>query len=168
MHSLRALLSLVTALGAFAIIVLFILFLRASPHEPSDQRMLDYYTQHQTEFDRLAAMLSTENELSLVYAESASCETVDRKPVLASESNKCNEYVHLFKALEIDWAYVDRAPVYLGVCTWGMTGHGLTKGYLFATDPSSLTGVMVDNTGTRGNQMPRYRKLDENWYIFFR
>jgi hypothetical protein len=130
--------------------------------------MLDFYNEHKTEFDRLADMFIAEKDFLLVYGIYGRCETIDRTSIPAGENEKCAEYVRLFKSLEIDWAYINRTPVYLSVYTWGLTGHGLTKGYMFAPDTSTLSGVMVKDTGTRGNQMPRYKKIDENWFIFFK
>jgi len=157
-------------IGGVITIVLscLVLFVALSPQDPSDKEMLRHYAEHKTEFARLAEMFATEEELSLVNPDTGACLTTERQHVEPGESGKCDEYIQLFRSLEFGWAYVDGAQVYLSVYTWGWTPGGLTKGFLYTTDSSDLHGVMVEDTGTRGNPMPRYRKIDENWYIFFR
>ena len=137
------------------------------PQPPPDSRMRSHYAQHKAEFARLAEMLAHERELLLVYPGSGQCETVDRHHVQAGESERCDEYLRLFASLELSWAYVDREPVRLAIYRWGLTGHGLTKGFLYTTEPALLDGMLVENTGTRGNPMPRYSQVDEHWYIYF-
>lgn len=160
--------ALIVGVGIVAIVLLcLILFIGSGPRVPSDKQMLNHYAEHKSEFDRLAEMFAVEDELSLVYSGSGRCETNERQPIEPGENDKCDEYVRLFRSLEIGWAYVDGAPVRLSFYTWGLTGHGLTKGFLYATDLSGLGGIVVKNTATRGNPTPRYREIDENWYIFF-
>jgi hypothetical protein len=129
--------------------------------------MHNHYVQHKAEFARLAEMLAAERELLLVYPETERCETLDRRHIRTGESERCDEYLRLFASLELSWAYVDREPVRLAVYRWGLTGHGLTKGFLYTTDPAHLDGVLVENTGTYGNPMPRHSQVDENWHIYF-
>ena len=139
----------------------------SGPHPPPDRRMHSHYVQHKAEFGRLAEMLATERDLLLVYPDSGQCETLDRRHVRAGESERCDEYLRLFRSLELGWAYVGREPVRLAIYRWGLTGHGLTKGFLYTTGPALLDGVSVENTAVRGNPMPRHRQVDENWYIYF-
>ena len=83
-----------------------ILFFASGPQPPTDRRLLDHYTLHKTEFGQLAEMFTVEEELLLVYPDDRQCETVGRQHVEAGYSERCDEYLRLFRSLELGWAYV--------------------------------------------------------------
>lgn len=144
-----------------------VLFFASGPQPPTDRRLLDHYTLHKTEFSQLAEMFTVEEELLLVYPDDRQCETVGRQHVEAGYSERCDEYLRLFRSLELGWAYIDSEPVYLSAYKWGLTGgHGLRKGFVYTTDPSHLRGEIAESTETRGSPLPRHRQIDENWYIY--
>jgi hypothetical protein len=143
-------------------------FITSGPQTPSDKQMKVFFAEQHASFDELAVMFASETELRLVYPDTGHCETVDRLVLKENENARCDRYVSLFRKLQLQWAHIDGASVFLPAYTWGLTGHGLTKGYVYAPDASYLHGSFVASTDMRGQPMPRYSEIEKNWYVFFR
>lgn len=157
---------LIVAGGAITIVLsCLVLFFVLGPHAPSDRQMINQYAEQRAEFDRLAEMFTVENELALVYPDSGRCETVERQLIEPRENEKCDEYVQLFRSLEIGWAYVDGAPVYLRVYSEGLL-PGTRKGFVYAPDATALRGVIQTDTKYHGQSGVKNVPLGDDWYIF--
>ena len=149
------------------VLILVLMFVFASPKPPSDKQLIEQYRENITEFEQLAKMFAAEDELLLVYPGERQCESVERERVEGEDNAKCDEYVRIFNHLNLGWAYINDDRVNLRVYTSGITGHGLRKGFLYTKDLTNLEGVFLEDTGTRGEPMPRYNHIDGTWYIFF-
>jgi hypothetical protein len=133
---------------------------------PSDEQLIDNFTQHRAEFDQLAQMLIEEQELFVIFPDDpGKCQIKDQKLIKATDNSKCNDFVQLFKRLGLEWAYSGSEPLRLPVSFSGISVSGSTKGYYYSSDPSALSSEIVSNTDKASGQSV-YRHIEGNWYIF--
>jgi hypothetical protein len=134
------------------------------PPVPSDDELIARFTQHRTDFERLAGLLDNESYLRIVNPDSG-CLTIDRVSIDEGQDPLCDQYMRLFRTLGLHWAYVDGPPVYLTVYAEGLL-PGIRKGYMYAPDPSGILGAWVDDTQIKGVGSPRFNEFDDGWFIF--
>jgi hypothetical protein len=132
---------------------------------PSDQELIDNYYQHREQFNLLAQMLQNETYLLVIFPDGEGrCQTEGQKLILASEHDRCQEYVRLFDLLGLEWAYTGQEPLWMPVSFSGLSVSGSTKGYLYSTErPDEL----VDDTDAHRRLGIVFRHIEGNWYIFF-
>ena len=128
--------------------------------------MIEYYAQHSTEFNQLAEMLVSERRLIVVFPDSGRCQIAQQQMVEAESDDKCAEFVKLFRRLELNWAYCGDDPLTLTVFSSGLGVSGMSKGYVYASDPLHFQGNIVESTEGSCGTLPCYRQIDTHWYVF--
>ncbi|MCP4595441.1 hypothetical protein [Neptuniibacter sp.] len=130
--------------------------------------MISHYMQYEIEFNQLAQMLVDEADILIVFPDDEKCnisENLDQS-IMDAVDQRCNEYVKSFKLLGLEWAYSGDEPLYLSVHSEGLSVSAIRRGYSYTSDPLDLRGEVVESTEGTCKQLPCYRQIDENWYIY--
>jgi hypothetical protein len=135
---------------------------------PDDEELIENFTKHEAEFNRLVEMIKKDDVLSRVDDDWT--EPKDPKSVGISEE-RIAEYRKIFKKLEIPrgFSYFKKeGDIQFIANTQGLATGGSMKGYVYAEKtPEPLT----ENTDTYDTGSPAsytvYRPVSGKWYLIY-
>ena len=145
-------------------------FLSAAPdllfrRHPSDQDLIENYHHHRDEFNLLALMLQNETYPLVISPDGkGKCQVEGQKWILASEHDRCRQYVRLLNLLDLDLAVAGRDPVWLYISRSGISISGSSKGYVYSTE--RLAELVEDTDTSDPYEDTVYRHVEGSWYIF--
>lgn len=160
----RILLATLAVVGIFLGLIWFFIGERA--HEP-DEALIENLREHRDEFERLILMFHEDAPLAIVHP-------TWMEPPNGVGAQRWDAYKELFAELELDGG-IRAASWHGGKCiefistAQGFVFHDSIKGYLYRPDNPSPQHLSLDflSDEPTGHGPSGYRKVDDDWYLFF-
>lgn len=136
---------------------------------PSDEKLISNFYEHNEEFEQLAKMLISENEIEVIFPDTSKCQISNRKMINSADSLSCANYIKIFRTLGLDWAYTKlwagNENLWLTVSASGLSVSGSSKGYYYSSVGIPPSAVLSENTDkAKGQEV--FHHIKGNWYIF--
>ncbi len=136
---------------------------------PSDEKLISNFYEHKEEFEQLAKMLISENEIEVIYPDTSECQISNREIINSADSLSCANYIRIFQTLGLNWAYTNlwagNENLWLTVSASGLSVSGSSKGYYYSSVDIPPSTALSENTDkTKGQEV--FRHIEGNWYIF--
>ncbi len=139
-----------------------------------DQAMIDHFYQHQADFDTLVTMSNQDEKVTRIAKSFTRLENSAAWPRPESElgfpKERWDEYRRLFKEIDSDTG-INRqkdGSVYITTYAFGLVTGGDQKGYAYLPNtPKNLVSSIDDSESSAESNIPIYRHITDNWYLFF-
>lgn len=149
-------------------ILYLIILLSSCANHPSDEKLINNFTDNKEIFEDLIKMFLEDNELGRV----GDGFTRPSDPsIIGIDINRINLYYQLFKQLGIPSGiegYGEKEKIWLIVSTAGLSISGSSKGYVYSeSSPDKIVDDLDSYWSSDKRSFTAYRKIDNNWYLFF-
>lgn len=135
---------------------------------PSDRVLENRFQSQEAKFSRLAEMLNEDRDIARLCDD---CIFLSGSSNRSISNERLSEYRRLFKELELESGiHRDNAySVRLIASSKGLFIPTSEKSYVYSkVEPSLLVNSLDDVTARDGgDQEPVYRKLKDNWYLYY-
>lgn len=168
--SLKGIVSLFTMAIVGLCIVLLVAFLRSGP--PDENRLLQKFYQHRTEYNHLRDMLLSDSDL--IRVSNGSVEVANLGIVRPGGGgislDRYDEYISLLDASEGKWAFRNPAgePAMVGIGVWASGFGGDTRHVEICwleQGPDHVVANLSTFYKTPKPRSPAFRHIEENWYL---
>jgi len=171
------------AVGSLLILIM-VLWVACTPRQPTDASLLRQFNQHQSDLERIAAMMDEDWGMSRIAPDFTWRQDTVAWPRPESEwgisKSRWDEYRELFRKAGIESGTTRReksSDIIFYVWTWGIVPAGINVGYLHCGQPRNgyahteepCIGRQVSGKGMHGQSRSygyRYTKIDPDWYIY--
>lgn len=142
---------------------------------PSDQVLEENFRRHESEFNKLIKMSKLDPRVIRIADDFTWLDNNASWPRPASEigfsQERWNEYRNAFRVLNLKGGLMkpmDTDTLFLIASGTGSVPSGSSKGYAYSSKPlSPLSGSLENISPELLSQHTVYKKLSEEWYLFF-
>lgn len=136
---------------------------------PSDEVLAQRLKSNEAKFNRLAAMLFEDSDIVRLCDD---CVFLSEGASRQIPDERLREYRHLFKELGIEAGFHRDGANAVRLIAWSRGGAflpGSEKSYVYSkVEPSPLVDSLDKVISRdRGDQSPIFRKLGDNWYLYY-
>ncbi|MFC1617843.1 hypothetical protein ACFL2B_01030 [Patescibacteria group bacterium] len=138
----------------------------------SDEKMIQNFNDHKSEFEELLTMFQADKKLGRVgdgFTRSADLESED----IGVTEERLDEYYKLFEELGLPdgiEGYGDKETIYFYSSTAGLGISGSMKGYIYTEDPEyyfEQVNNLDEYTSSDGQSFDAIRDIGYGWYLYY-